>query len=88
MTCVINESKAAAEQYPNCYAPIPPNGQQCPHTGLKHAKLYTLLATIKGRVRVANLREDGASRGKTLFHVGDMLRYLDSLAATQSSVEE
>jgi hypothetical protein len=79
------ESATAAE-YPNRYSAIPPNGQQCEFTGLKHAKLYQLLdGSAKGKVRVANLREPGATRGKTLFHVGDMLRYLDSLASQQEA---
>ena len=70
-------------EYPNCYAPIPPNGKVCPHTGLRHTHLYTVLAaqgTARPYVRVVNLREPGASKGKTLFHVGDFLRYLDRMA--------
>ena len=74
--------------YPNCYAPIPPNGKLCPHTGLRHTHLYTMLAaggTARPHVRVVNLREPGAKKGKTLFHVGDFLRLLDRLAAQQGS---
>ena len=75
-------------EYPNCYAPIPPNGKVCPHTGLRHTHLYTMLAaggTARPHVRVVNLREPGAKKGKTLFHVGDFLRHLDRLAAQQGS---
>ena len=73
--------------YPNRYAPIPPNGKRCEFTGLGHAKLYTVLTAggpARKKVRVANLRTTGASRGQTLFHVGDMLRFLDDLAAEQA----
>jgi hypothetical protein len=35
-----------------------------------------------------NLREPGASKGKTLFHVGDFLRYLDLHAKQQGSGEQ
>jgi hypothetical protein len=76
----------AGDGYPNRYAPIPPNGKRCEFTGLGHAKLYTVLAAggpARKKVRVANLRTPGASRGQTLFHVGDMLRFLDDLAAEQ-----
>jgi len=36
-------------------------------------------------VRVVFLREPGARRGKTLFHVGDMLQWLDELAVKRDS---
>jgi hypothetical protein len=81
MLVELKEDIGVKAEYPNRYSPIPPNGQQCPFTGLKHAKLYQLLkGEAKKNVRVVNLREDGATRGKTLFHVGDMLKWLDSLA--------
>lgn len=70
-------------EYPNRYIAIPVNGEVCSVTGLKHSKLYTLLSKggeAHGKVRVANLRGAGANRGKTLFHVGDMLRFLDEKA--------
>jgi hypothetical protein len=74
-------AKAAEEEYPNRYIAIPPNGETCPVTGLKHAKLYTLLkGEARGKVRVANLKSPEATRGKTLFHVGDMLRFLNKKA--------
>ena len=74
---------AKAVDYPNRYTAIPVNGEVCGVTGLKHSKLYTLLSKggeAHGKVRVANLRGAGANRGKTLFHVGDMLRFLDEKA--------
>jgi hypothetical protein len=77
--------------YPNCYAPIPPNGKACVYCGLKHAQLYKLLGedgAARPYVRVANLKHPGASKGKTVFHVGDMLRYLDWLARHQGSGSE
>ena len=70
-------------EYPNRYTTIPPNGRRCEFTGLKHAKLYHILSPggiARRKVRVANLRTPGATRGQTLFHVGDMLRFLDELA--------
>ncbi len=74
-------------RYPDRYTPIPPNGQRCEFTGLKRAKLYHLLQVggpVRRKVRVANLRTPGTARGQTLFHVGDMLRYLDKLAGEQA----
>ena len=68
------------------WSPIPPNGRSCQFTGLKHAKLYHLLATgglARKHVRVVNLRTPGAKRGQTLYHVGDMLQFLDTLAREQ-----
>lgn len=82
------EESATAEAYPNSYAPIPANGQSCPHTGLKHAHLYKLLGengAARKFVRVVNLRDPKARHGKTLFHVGDMLRFLDNLALEQGT---
>lgn len=88
-TMVINEPSAhPAQQYPNRYATIPPNGKRCEFTGLGHAKLYQILGpdgVARRLVRVANLRTPGAARGQTLFHVGDMLRFLDSLAETKGA---
>ena len=72
--------------YPNRYTPIPPNGKRCEFTVMKHAKLYDMLSVggiARNKVRVANLRSPGTNRGQTLFHVGDMLRFLDELAAEQ-----
>lgn len=81
-------------EYPNRYTTIPPNGRRCEWTGLGHAKLYQVLGPsgiARAKVRVANLRMPGAARGQTLFHVGDMLRFLDELAqqasATQPSLD-
>lgn len=75
--------ETAKPTYPNCYAAIPSNGKVCPHTGLKHTHMYSLLSS-SGRarpyVRVVNLRQPGARKGKTLFHVGDFIRFLDGLA--------
>ena len=80
------EPMAKPVEYPNRYTPIPPNGKRCEFTGMKHAKLYHILnvgGIARNKVRVANLRSPGTSRGQTLFHVGDMLRFLDELAADQ-----
>ena len=85
------EGATSAAEYPNSYAPIPPSGQSCPHTGLKHAHLYKLLGSngaARKFVRVVNLREPQARHGKTLFHVGDMLRFLDNLALEQGAGSE
>ena len=82
-TIVIEETNAAASQAMERWSPIPPNGQRCQFTGLKHAKLYQVLGSngvARQHMRVANLRTPGATRGQTLFHVGDMLRFLDRLA--------
>ena len=78
-------------EYPDKWIEIVPNGRVCEHTGLKHARLYTLLGNngiARREVRVANLRNAGASQGKTLFHLGDFLRFLDRLAAEQGSGEK
>lgn len=86
-----NAAEAKQEQeYPDVWTEIPPNGKLCAHTGLKHAKLYSMLSAggiARAYVRVANLREPGAKQGKTIFHVGDMRRFLDRLAAQQGSGE-
>jgi hypothetical protein len=74
--------------YRDIWTEIPPNGRICPYTGLKHAKLYSLLGKgglARAYVRVANLRDPGAKQGKTIFHVGDMLRFLDGISAQQGS---
>ena len=90
-TFVIEEPSAAASPVVDRWAPIPPNGQSCQFTGLKHAKLYHLLGAgglVRKRVRVVNLRTPGAQRGQTLFHVGDMLQFLDALAREQAGTME
>jgi hypothetical protein len=84
----VNETSTTS--YPNCYIVIPPNGKVCSVTGLRHTHLYNLLSdngSARPFVRVVNLREPGAKKGKTLFHVGDMLCFLDSLAKLQGSGE-
>ena len=87
-TLVIDESSATASREAARWTPIPPNGQSCQFTGLKHAKLYDLLGSAgiaRGHVRVVNLRTPGAKRGQTLFNVRDMLDFLDGLAAQQGA---
>src|SRR5947209_4842369 len=79
-----------AGEYPDTWCEIPPNGKTCPHTGLKHAKLYSLFAKgglARQHVRVANLRNPGAKQGKTIFHLGDFMQFLDELAAQQGCGE-
>jgi hypothetical protein len=78
----------ATRDYPNCYAAIPPNGKVCPHTGLRHTQMYGLLSAsgqARKYVRVVNLRQPNAKKGKTLFNVGDFLRFLDRLAREQNT---
>lgn len=85
-TLVIEELEPAASREVDRWTPIPPNGRSCEFTGLKHAKLYDMLGCggiARGHVRVVNLRTPGTKRGQTLFHVGDMLRYLHDLAEQQ-----
>ena len=87
---IASDEPSTESEYPNCYAAIPPNGKVCSWTGLRHTHLYTLLSeggTARSFVRVVSLREPGASKGKTLFHVGDMMRFLGELAARQKSGE-
>jgi hypothetical protein len=82
------EEEPHTGEYPNIYTCIPGNGASCPHTGLKHAHLYKLLGNqgdARDFVRVVNLRNPKARHGKTLFHVGDLLRYFDSLAREQGT---
>ena len=84
------EENEHTPQYPDSWVEIPPNGKGCAYTGLKHAKLYSLFGKgglARPYVRVANLRNPGARQGKTIFHLGDMLRFLDTLAAQQGSGE-
>jgi hypothetical protein len=90
---VIEEEENAREvaDYPNRYVPIPPNGRRCEWTGLGHAKLYHILSVTgmaRRKVRVANLRAPGTKRGQTLFHVGDMLQFLDTLSREQARTVE
>jgi hypothetical protein len=67
------------------FSPIPPNGQRCQYTGLSHGFLYRLLAgEARGHVRVAHLKARGATRGKTLYSVSDLLAYLNGLAETRA----
>lgn len=87
-TLVIEDNtEPEASGYPDRWAAIPPNNQTCQHTGLGHAKLYGLVGPsgiARKHVRVANLKPPGATRGKTIFHVGDMFKWLDSIARGQS----
>lgn len=89
VTSVVIEVEEARKvsDYPNRYVPIPPNGRRCEWTGLGHAKLYHILSVTgmaRRKVRVANLRAPGTKRGQTLFHVGDMLRFLDEVSREQA----
>jgi hypothetical protein len=72
--------------YPDRYAQFPANGRRCEFSGLGHGRFYQLLdGPAKDHVRVASLKEPGKKRGTRLFHVGDLLRYLDGLAAAQAA---
>lgn len=79
-------AEPARDPYPNAYVAVPPNGRLCKITGLGHSKLHCLLShgAAARHVRTIRLREPGAARGKFLFHSGDMLRWLDSVAAAQA----
>jgi hypothetical protein len=86
MNMLTIQDEPRPREYPNAYAALPISvpGVLCPHTGLRHAHLSKLLkpgGLAATHVRVVALREPGARHGKTLFHVGDMLRWLDKLAA-------
>lgn len=71
-------------RYPNRYSAVPANGRKCEFCGLGHSRLYQLLnGPARHHVRVASLRGPGKTRGTRLFHVGDLLRYLDGLAVDQ-----
>lgn len=84
ITPLHSKDQTADRDYPNRYAPIVPNGEKCQFTGLGHARLYQLLnGPARKHVRVASLREPGKTRGTRLFHVGDLLRFLDKLASEQ-----
>jgi hypothetical protein len=83
--CRRREVPESDHSFPDRYSPIPPNGRRCEFTGLGHSRLYQLLDGLaKDHVRVASLRESGAKRGTRIFHVGDMLRFLDGLAAQRA----
>lgn len=78
-------TKSEGDCYPEIFRPIPPNGRRCEFTGLGHARLYQLLkGQAKRHVKTVSLKEPGKTRGTRLFHVGDMLRFLDSLAEAQA----
>jgi hypothetical protein len=79
-------TRHSVELYPMRYIPVPPNGKVCPVTGLKHAYLYRLLrhGEAARHVRIAHLKEPGCSRGRMLFHAGDMLRWLDQKAMARN----
>lgn len=82
------EDESGTNEYPNRYAHIPPNRKVCPFTGLKHGHLYKLLGPggrARDFVRVVTLKEPRARHGKTLFHLGDMLLFLDSIAEEQGT---
>jgi hypothetical protein len=83
---IVEQDKSS--DYPNAYAAIPTNGKVCQYTGLRHAQMYSLLSAAgqaRPFVRVVNLRQPGSRKGKTLFNVGDFLRFLDRLAGEQKS---
>jgi hypothetical protein len=71
----------------NIFRPIPPNGKSCAYTGLAHSYMYRLLCnpgTARASVRVASLKQPGQTRAKQLYHVGDLLSYLSTLASKQT----
>ncbi len=85
---MVIEEESSNSEFQNCYAAIPPNGKICPFSGLRHTHIYKMLAdggAVRPYVRVVNLREPGTTKGKTLFHVGDFMRYLDWNARQQGS---
>lgn len=88
VTISIPDDANPIDKYPDRYSEIPKNGQICQYTGLKHAALYRLLSNageFRDYVRVIQIRRPGASRGKTMFHVGDILKRFDELARVQGA---
>jgi hypothetical protein len=47
--------------------------------GITRSPLYRLMAT--GRIKTTSLLDDGASRGKRLFHLPSLEAYLESKAS-------
>jgi hypothetical protein len=68
------------------WAPFPPNGKRCQHTGLTHGRAYSLFLKGPARkfVRSVSLAEPG-KRGTRLFNVADALAYLDRLSREQAA---
>lgn len=84
--CEAGSDASSLKKYPDRWEVVTPNGRRCPHTGQSHAGLYRLLGPrglALRYVRVAQLRREGCSRGQLLFHVGDMMRWLDAQAAAR-----
>ena len=82
---MVTDTPTQQTQFPDRWTPIPANGAKCEWTGLGHGRCYQLLNGLaRKHVRTASIREPGASRGTRLFHVGDMLRFLDALARKQA----
>jgi len=80
-----NNSRAStlpvAETCDDRWLPIPVNGKVCPISGLGHSTLTRLLdGQAKSHVRSARLIESGRTRGKRLYHVGDLKSYLEAMA--------
>lgn len=79
---IISDKDAREDFGLNRYLPIPANGRCCPISGLGHATLWRLLnGQARNSVRVASLRQPGQVRAKCLYHVGDLMAYLDGLAS-------
>jgi hypothetical protein len=74
-------------RYPNCYAPLPPDGQTCPITGLFSSELIQLCSKNRNEIRFVRFDVTGASTPKTIFHCGDVLHLLDDIAHTQHTSE-
>jgi len=66
----------------NRYLPTPKNGNQCPISGMGHARFYAKVINGEGRkhVRIVDMKEPNQSRGTKFYHAGDLLCWLNSLA--------
>lgn len=69
------------------WARLPADRQTCPRTGFSRATLYRLLRRAGGKIKTVNLKGEGKSKGRRLFHVGSLFAYLDRLAASQRAQE-
>ena len=63
---------------------MPKGAAKCAYCGLGRSSLFQLLRSLKGKVRVADLRVGKETRGSRLYHAGDLHRVLIELAIEQS----
>lgn len=70
---------------PDAYLPVPPNDKTCPFSGRGHHWFYKTIINGPARkhIRLIHDIQPKGKRGTWMYHIGDLIDFLNGLAEAQ-----